>query len=93
MYNNFEIVFDPAKNIRNIVKHNGVSLANAADLEWETSLVWRDLRYDYQEHRMCGIGYIGHRLFHVVFVDRGVERRIISLRKANQREEKRYAEA
>jgi len=28
----------------------------------------------------------------VVFVDRGEERRIISLRKANQREVKRYAE-
>ena len=93
MYNNFEIVFDPAKNIRNIAKHSGVSLAYAADFEWETALVWRDLRSEYQEHRMCGMGYIGNRLFHVVFVDRGVQRRIISLRKTNQREEKRYAEA
>ena len=72
---------------------SGVSLAYAADFEWETALVWRDLRSDYQEHRMCGMGYIGNRLFHVVFVDRAVQRRIISLRKANQREEKRYAEA
>ena len=93
MYNNFEIVFDPAKNIRNIAKHSGVSLAYAADFEWETALVWRDLRSEYQEHRMCGMGYIGNRLFHLVFVDRGVQRRIISLRKTNQREEKRYAEA
>ena len=93
MYNNSEVVFDPAKNIRNIAKHSGVSLAYAADFEWETALVWRDLRSDYQEHRMCGMGYIGNRLFHVVFVDRGVQRRIISLRKTNQREEKRYAEA
>ena len=41
--------------------------------------------------RMIGIGYIGDRLFNVVFVERGEERRIISLRKANQREVKRYA--
>jgi len=40
---------------------------------------------------MIGIGYIGDRLFNVVFVERGEERRIISLRKANQREVKRYA--
>ena len=40
---------------------------------------------------MIGMGYIGDRLFNVVFVKRGEERRIISLRKANQREVKRYA--
>ncbi|MDO9224535.1 MAG: BrnT family toxin [Pseudomonadota bacterium] len=44
----------------------------------------------------CQIGYalllIGLRLFNVVFVDRADGRRIISLRKANLREVKRYAE-
>lgn len=39
------------------------------------------------------IGYIGLRLYYVAFVDRADGRRIISLRKANQREVKRYAEA
>ena len=47
---------------------------------------------DYGEDRIAGLGYIGDRLFYVVFVARGEERRIISLRKANQREVKRYAE-
>jgi uncharacterized DUF497 family protein len=41
---------------------------------------------------MVGIGYIGHRLFVIVFVDRDGMRRIISLRKANKREERMYAE-
>jgi uncharacterized DUF497 family protein len=36
---------------------------------------------------------VGVRLYCVVFVDRGDVRRIISLRKANRREEKRYAQA
>ena len=93
MYNKFEIVFDSNKNLRNVDKHDGVSLARAADFDWDTAFIWHDLRYDYQEHRMSGIGYIGNRLFHVAFVDRGEQRRIISLRKANKREEKRYAEA
>ena len=41
---------------------------------------------------MIGLGYIGDRLFNVVFVDHNEEYRIISLRKANQREVKRYAQ-
>ncbi len=42
------------------------------------------------------LGYIGLRIMAVVFIDRPTdkpnERRIISLRKANTREVKRYAE-
>jgi len=87
-----DIAFDTAKNLSNIDKH-GVSLAAAADIEWDDALVWSDERYNYGEPRMCAIGYIGMRLFYVVYVDRADVRRIISLRKANTREVKRYAEA
>jgi uncharacterized DUF497 family protein len=39
------------------------------------------------------VGYapLGMRVFCVVFTDRGEERRVISLRKANIREVRRYA--
>jgi uncharacterized DUF497 family protein len=47
----------------------------------------------YSELRMCAIAYIGNRLHYVVYVDRDSARRVISLRKANLREMKRYAEA
>ncbi len=57
----------------------------------ETTITWLDTRKEYGEQRMAGIGYIGPRLYYVVFVDRADDRRIISLRKANKREEKRYA--
>jgi len=40
---------------------------------------------------MIGYAPIGERVFCVVFTDRGDQRRIISLRKANAREVKRYA--
>ena len=64
--------------------------------EWETAVVWPDTRRDYGEPRMVALGYIGLRIMSVVFVDRPpeqpTERRIISLRKANTREVKRYAE-
>ena len=55
-------------------------------------MTWPDQRHEYGEYREIGLGYIGDRLFTVVFVDRGEERRIISLRKANRREEKIYAQ-
>ena len=55
--------------------------------------MWQDERFDYDEDRMVALGYIGPRLHCVVFVDRPDGRRIISLRKANTREVKRYAEA
>jgi len=87
-----DITFDPAKNAANILKH-GVSLSEAEVLEWGMALTWPDARRDYAEARTAGIGYIGLRLFMVVFVDRGDVRRVISLRKANSREVKRYAEA
>jgi len=87
-----DITYDTAKNESNTEKH-GVSLAAAAEFEWDEALAWTDERQNYGESRMCAIGYIGNRLFYVVYVDRADVRRIISLRKANSREVKRYAEA
>ena len=90
------VTFDTAKNAVNLAKH-GVSLSDAVEFEWGTAVVWPDARRDYGEHRMVALGYIGLRIMAVVFVDRPpdepTERRIISLRKANTREVKRYAEA
>lgn len=85
------ITFDLAKDQRNTSKH-GVSLGAAADFEWNDALVWVDERKEYGEARMCAIGYIEIRLYVVVYVDRADSRRIISLRKANLREVKQYAE-
>ena len=89
------VTFDPAKAAANMPKH-GVSLTEAAGFEWGTAVVWPDTRRDYGEARMVALGYIGLRIMALVFVDRPpeqpTERRIISLRKANSREVKRYAE-
>jgi uncharacterized DUF497 family protein len=86
-----QITFDSTKDAANLAKH-GISLAPAAELEWDTAVTWPDTRLAYGEPRQCGIGYIGLRLCFVVFVDRADGRRIISLRKANSREVRRYAE-
>ena len=85
------ITYDPSKDAANLAKH-GVSLALALQLESDAAVTWPDARRVYGESRQCGIGYIGLRLFFVAFVDRADGRRVISLRKANPREMKRYAE-
>lgn len=54
--------------------------------------MWADERKEYGEAHMCAIGYIENRLYVVVYVDCADGRRIISLRKANLREVKQYAE-
>ncbi|KAF7960286.1 hypothetical protein AWV80_35130 [Cupriavidus sp. UYMU48A] len=51
-----------------------------------------DSRHDYCELREIGLGFIGPRLYCVVFTQRGDTFHIISLRKANAREVKHYAE-
>ena len=86
-----KIAFDSTKDAANLEKH-GVPLILAEQLNWETALTWRDERKDYGEDRMCALVLIGNRLFSVAFVDRRNTRRIISLRKANRREVKRYVE-
>jgi len=82
--------FDPDKNALNIAKH-GLPLTAVDFFDWEDALIEPDMRFDYPEPRFKATGYIGDRLYVVIFCVRGDARRIISLRKANKREEKTYA--
>jgi uncharacterized DUF497 family protein len=84
------ITFDPAKDASNLAKH-GVSLALAERLEWDLLLAGEDLRRAYGEVRWIGFAPIVERVYCVVFTERGGQRRVISLRKANSREVQRYA--
>ncbi len=83
---------DPDKEVRNLAER-GLSLDLAANLDWSTALVWEDLREDYGERRFCALGLIECRVFSVVFTPRNGKPRMISLRKANAREVRRYEKA
>lgn len=85
------IAFDPSKDRSNIARH-GLTLALARDLVWDEALVWVDDRFEYDEVRMIGLVPLGDRLYCVAFADRASERRIISLRFAERREVKHYAQ-
>jgi len=84
------IDFDPGKDSINRSKH-GISLALADVFEWSSAKIEEDQRSDYGERRFKATGYIGLRLHVMIFCPRGTMTRIISLRKANKREEKTYA--
>lgn len=83
--------FDPNKNESNLDKH-GLLLSDAEDFEWGTSVVREDTRKQYPEPRFQATGYIGERLHVMVFCFRADAVRVISLRKANPKEVKSYAE-
>lgn len=84
-----KIEFDAAKDEANRAKH-GVSLAAAAELDLGSALVIEDLRFDYGERRFIAYAPIEGRLHAMYFTVRGDVIRVIGLRKANQRERKRY---
>jgi len=48
------IEFDPTKDASNQLKH-GVSLAMAAELDWDAAWVWVDERFEYNEMRMIAL--------------------------------------
>lgn len=86
-----EITFDPAKNAANI-RGRGLPFSLVRDeFDWTGAQVVEDRRKDYGERRFRALGLIGARLHAVVFTPRGAVMHIISLRKANRREERRYA--
>ena len=84
-----DISFDAAKNARNIATR-GISFEQAADFEWDTALIVADTRKDYGESRFQALGLIAERLHAMVFTPRSGKTHVISLRKANKREVKRY---
>ena len=81
----------PAKDAANRAKH-GVSLALAEILFAGPHVSMTDDRFAYSEAREVAFGLIDGRLFVCVYADREAERRMISLRKANRWEVRRYGE-
>lgn len=86
-----KITFDPAKNAANI-RERGLPFSLVKDeFDWSTAQVIVDKRRDYGERRYRALGFIGSRLYAVVYTPRATGMHVISLRKANRREVRRYA--
>lgn len=86
------IDFDPDKSARN-ARERGLPFTAVERFDWMGARYLEDTRHDYPERRFVVVGYLDQRL-HVVCctpIADGV--RIISLRKANQREVRRHEQA
>jgi len=83
--------FDPAKSARN-ERERGLPFAAAIHLFDRVRIEWEDRRKDYGEVRISTLGEIEGAIYFASFTRRGEAIRIISFRKANARETRRYRE-
>lgn len=58
--------------------------------DFRTALFWFDTRKSYSEQRIVALGLLEGRLHSLVFAETDTGIRVISFRKANSREVKRY---
>lgn len=84
-----KIEYDPNKNQWNIENRN-LPFELADELDWDTAHIIEDIRKDYPEQRFVAAAYFQKRLHIICFtpVKEGI--RVISFRKANPREVKKY---
>jgi uncharacterized protein len=85
-----KISFDPKKNLRNIAER-GLPFELVDSFEWDTAFIAQDNRKDYGEQRYIAVGFIDEVLYVTVFTPRNDRPHVISLRRANLRERRKYA--
>ncbi|MGA1801016.1 BrnT family toxin [Rhizobium sp. HT1-10] len=83
------IIFDPAKRDRALADR-GVDFARCGEVFDGETLTREDDRADYGEQRFITVGWLDGRMVIVVWTPRDGHERIISMRKANDRERKIY---
>lgn len=85
------IDFDPAKNEKNI-QERGLSFELVQYLDWDSAIVWHDDRKNYGEERNNALALMpmDGKLYAVTFTIRGDVVWIISFRRANKRERRKY---
>ncbi len=86
------LTFDAKKSAKNLAER-GLSFARVGAFDWQTALIQVDRRYEYGELRLRVLALLGDRLHAAVVTPRGEDLRVISLRKANDREVKFYGES
>ena len=84
------ITFDPRKRERTLADR-GLDFARAGEIFAGLEITQDDARRQYGERRQTTAGYLDGRMVIVIWTERDGARRIISLRKANEREQAYYA--
>ncbi|MCY3745438.1 MAG: BrnT family toxin [Acidobacteria bacterium] len=84
-----QIEFDGAKR-RATIQARGLDMARAAEVFAGPTLTVEDDRQEYGESRFITIGFLDDVMVVLVWTSRGDASRIISMRKANERERRLY---
>jgi uncharacterized DUF497 family protein len=88
-----EFDWNPAKCAKNVAER-GIDFADVVVAFADPmKKVAKDGRRDYGEERFNMLANVEGRVFHLTFTERGKVTWIISARKANQREQRRYEES
>ena len=82
-----EITFDAAKNERNL-RERGLGFAEAGEFDFASANYEREERDG--EHRIVEVGYLRVRLHVLCFIPKRGGIRVISFRKANDREARKH---
>jgi len=85
-----KITFDPAKREWTL-RGRGLDFLDAPLVFDGLKLEFPDDRRDYGELRMITVGYLRQRMVIVCWTPREDARHVFSMRKANDREKKKYA--
>ena len=83
------VIFDPEKRRLNL-EQRGLDFADADKVFDGPHLTIEDDRIDYGEVRYLTVGMLEQRMVVLVWTPRGQDLRIISMRKANDREQRAY---
>lgn len=84
------ISFDPAKCAKTLAER-GLDFADAALIFAGVTVEIEDTRRNYGEKRIVCYGLLAGRVVVVGYTPRGGDRRVFSMRKANEREKARIA--
>jgi uncharacterized DUF497 family protein len=87
-----DITYDPAKNAKNIA-NRGLPFDLASEIDFSTAVIWEDVRKVYPERRYLALAPTRGRVCVTVFCPREGTIRVISIRKANKKEIRRYETA
>ena len=86
------ITFDAAKREKTL-RERGLDFARARVVFDGLTITLQDQRQDYGEPRFITAGWLDERLVVLVWTPRGRARRIISMRRANEREIDKYKQS
>lgn len=86
-----ELEWDEDKRQKNL-RERGIDFASFSDIDMQTAFTAQDNRTDYGEIRFITFGFIAERLHVACWTRREEQIRVISLRKANEREKALYAD-